>query len=135
VGFINLDFWYYVHSPVALSLFTLSNLSFIGIDFGHFTCVQLIPLVEFAFNWSRPCPDGQLRLLSGAVVPPAWTLSLEWYFYLLAFSLAAPKIATCRSHSLRGCRRSSRSVAFLRTRACRPVVSARNDPFFLSPAN
>jgi peptidoglycan/LPS O-acetylase OafA/YrhL len=80
---LNLDFWHYVQAPVPLSLFTLSNLTFVGIDFGAFTCIQLTPTIEFAFNWKTPCPDGQILLLSSAVVPPAWTLSLEWYFYLL----------------------------------------------------
>jgi peptidoglycan/LPS O-acetylase OafA/YrhL len=81
--FINLDFWYFVRSPVALSLFTLSNLTFLGIDFGYFICIQPAATIHFALNWKIPCPDGQMLLLSGAVVPPAWTLSLEWYFYLL----------------------------------------------------
>jgi peptidoglycan/LPS O-acetylase OafA/YrhL len=80
---LNLDFWYFVHAPVPVLLFTLSNLTFLGIDFGSFTCIQLTPAIEFAFNWKFPCPDGQVLLLSRAVVPPAWTLSLEWYFYLL----------------------------------------------------
>jgi peptidoglycan/LPS O-acetylase OafA/YrhL len=80
---LNLDFWYFVHAPVPVLLFTLSNLTFVGIDFGSFICIQLTPTIEFAFNWKIPCPDGQVLLLSRAVVPPAWTLSLEWYFYLL----------------------------------------------------
>jgi peptidoglycan/LPS O-acetylase OafA/YrhL len=82
-AFINFDFWYFVRAPVALSLFTLSNLTFLGIDFGYFTCIQLTPTIHFALNLKIPCPDGQMLLLSGAVVSPAWTLSLEWYFYLL----------------------------------------------------
>ena len=82
-SFINFHFWYFVREPIALFLVTLSNLTFLGIDFGYFTCVQLTPTVQFAFNWQIPCPDGQMLLLSGAVVSPAWTLSLEWYFYLL----------------------------------------------------
>jgi peptidoglycan/LPS O-acetylase OafA/YrhL len=80
---LNLDFWYFVYAPVPVLLFTLSNLTFLGIDFGSFICVQLTPTIEFAFNWKIPCADGQVLLLSRAVVPPAWTLSLEWYFYLL----------------------------------------------------
>jgi len=82
-SFINFHFWYFVREPIALFLVTLSNLTFLGIDFGYFTCVQLTPTVQFALNWQIPCPDGQMLLLSGAVVSPAWTLSLEWYFYLL----------------------------------------------------
>jgi peptidoglycan/LPS O-acetylase OafA/YrhL len=80
---LNFDFWYLVHAPMPVLLFTLSNLTFVGIDFGSFTCIQLTPTIELAFNWKIPCPDGQVLLLSRAVVPPAWTLSLEWYFYLL----------------------------------------------------
>src|SRR6266540_2951917 len=80
---LNLDFWYLVREPVAVFLFTLSNLTFLGIDFGSFTCIQLTPAIEFAFNWKLPCPEGQVLLVLRAVVPPAWTLSLEWYFYLL----------------------------------------------------
>jgi peptidoglycan/LPS O-acetylase OafA/YrhL len=80
---INLDFWYFVRAPVPLFLVTLSNLTFLGIDFGYFICVEPAAAVHFAFSWRPPCPDGQMLLLSGAVVPPAWTLSLEWYFYLL----------------------------------------------------
>jgi peptidoglycan/LPS O-acetylase OafA/YrhL len=80
---LNLDFWYLVREPVAAFLFTLSNLTFLGIDFSSFICVQLTEPIQFAFNWKIPCPEGQLLLLTRAVVPPAWTLSLEWYFYLL----------------------------------------------------
>jgi peptidoglycan/LPS O-acetylase OafA/YrhL len=80
---LNLDFWYFVREPVPLFLVTLSNLSFVGIDFGYFICIQLTEPIQFALNWKIPCPDGQMLLLSGAMVPPAWTLSLEWYFYLL----------------------------------------------------
>jgi peptidoglycan/LPS O-acetylase OafA/YrhL len=80
---LNLDLWYFVRAPVPLFLVTLSNLSFLGIDFGYFICVQLTEPIQFALNWKIPCPDGQMLLLSGAVVPPAWTLSLEWYFYLM----------------------------------------------------
>jgi peptidoglycan/LPS O-acetylase OafA/YrhL len=80
---LNFDFWYLVREPGAALLFTLSNLTFIGIDFSSFICVQLTEPIHFALNWKIPCPDGQELLLSLAVVPPAWTLSLEWYFYLL----------------------------------------------------
>jgi peptidoglycan/LPS O-acetylase OafA/YrhL len=80
---LNLDFWYFVRAPMPLLLVTLSNLSFLGIDFGYFICVEPAATPHFALNWKIPCPDGQMLLLSGAVVPPAWTLSLEWYFYLL----------------------------------------------------
>jgi peptidoglycan/LPS O-acetylase OafA/YrhL len=80
---INLDFWYFVRSSLPLFLVTLSNLTFLGIDFGYFICVHAASAPSFAFAWSTICPDGRMLLLSGAVVPPAWTLSLEWYFYLL----------------------------------------------------
>jgi peptidoglycan/LPS O-acetylase OafA/YrhL len=81
--FINLDFWYFVRSPVALSLFTLSNVTFFGIDFGFFVCFQGSPATHFAFTWNAQCSDGYQILVQNNVVAPAWTLSLEWYFYLL----------------------------------------------------
>jgi peptidoglycan/LPS O-acetylase OafA/YrhL len=81
--FINLNFWYFVHSPVALSLFTLSNLTFIGIDFGFIACFQGAPAVDLALTWNVQCPVGYQILVQENVVPPAWTLSLESYFYLL----------------------------------------------------
>ncbi len=81
---LNLDFWYFVRDPVPLFLFAISNLTFVGIDFSHFLCFQPAAMDHILFVWSLPCPDGQMLLLSGgAVVQPAWTLSLEWYFYLL----------------------------------------------------
>jgi len=81
---LNLDFWYFVRDPVPLFLFAISNLTFVGIDFSHFLCFQPAAMGHILFVWSLPCPDGQMLLLSGgAVVQPAWTLSLEWYFYLL----------------------------------------------------
>jgi peptidoglycan/LPS O-acetylase OafA/YrhL len=84
VGYaLNVDFWYFVSEPMPMFLFTLSNLTFLGLDFGYFTCIQFTPAIHVALNWKIPCPDGQMLLLSRAVVPPAWTLSLEWYFYLL----------------------------------------------------
>src|SRR5262245_30304301 len=81
--FINLSFWYFVRAPVEVFLFTLSNLTFVGIDFGFVTCMQNTATPQFIFTWNAQCPAGYLLLVQGAVVPPAWTLSLEWYFYLL----------------------------------------------------
>jgi peptidoglycan/LPS O-acetylase OafA/YrhL len=82
--FLNLDFWSVVRTPAAAVVsFTLSNLTFLGIDFSYFICYQPTPATHFSFIWDLPCPDGQSLLLSHAVVPAAWTLSLEWYFYLL----------------------------------------------------
>jgi peptidoglycan/LPS O-acetylase OafA/YrhL len=80
--FINLDFWYFVRSPAALSLFTLSNLTFFGIDFGFIACVNTAA-AHFVLTWNVQCPAGYVLLVQDAVIPPAWTLSLEWYFYLL----------------------------------------------------
>jgi peptidoglycan/LPS O-acetylase OafA/YrhL len=81
--FIDLDFWYFVRSPAALSLFTLSNVTFLGIDFSFIVCLQTSPAVHFALTWNAQCPEGYQILVQNNVVPPAWTLSLEWYFYLL----------------------------------------------------
>jgi peptidoglycan/LPS O-acetylase OafA/YrhL len=87
--FINLDFWYLVRAPVSLFLFTVSNLTFVGIDFGFIACFQGEPAVRFALTWNVQCPDGYQILVQNNVVPPAWTLSLEWYFYLLLPLLSA----------------------------------------------
>jgi peptidoglycan/LPS O-acetylase OafA/YrhL len=81
--FINLDFWYFVRDPAALFLITLSNFTFLGIDFGFVTCVHSAAVPQFAITFDTQCPSGYALLVERSVVPPAWTLSLEWYFYLL----------------------------------------------------
>jgi peptidoglycan/LPS O-acetylase OafA/YrhL len=99
---LNFDFWYFVRDPLALLLFAISNLTFIGIDFGYFICFEPSATVHLSFAWTLPCPDGQMLLLSGALNPPAWTLSLEWYFYLLVplfCSLGARRVAVIAAFS------------------------------------
>jgi peptidoglycan/LPS O-acetylase OafA/YrhL len=95
---INLDFWYLVRDPIALLLITLSNLTFLGIDFGFITCVQSASVPHFVLTLDAQCPSGYALLVERSVVPPAWTLSLEWYFYLIV-----PMVS----------RWKTRSVAFL----------------------
>lgn len=80
---LDLDFWYYVRSPTALLLFTLSNLTLAGIDFGFVACFRGAPSVHFTLTWNAQCPGDSQILVQNNVIAPAWTLSLEWYFYLL----------------------------------------------------
>jgi peptidoglycan/LPS O-acetylase OafA/YrhL len=81
---LNFEFWYFIRDPIAIFLVALSNLTFAGIDFGQFICFVPAETLQISFAWRFPCPAGQMLLLSGStVVQPAWTLSLEWYFYLL----------------------------------------------------
>jgi peptidoglycan/LPS O-acetylase OafA/YrhL len=81
---LNFDFWYFIRDPVAIFLVALSNLTFAGIDFGQFICFAPAATLQMSVAWTFPCPAGQMLLLSGStLVQPAWTLSLEWYFYLL----------------------------------------------------
>ena len=101
---LNLDFWYFIRDPVPLFLFAISNLSFVGLDFSYYICFQPAATSHMFFAWSLPCPDGQISLLSsGALVQPAWTLSLEWYFYLLVplfCSLTTRRIAVVAACSV-----------------------------------
>jgi peptidoglycan/LPS O-acetylase OafA/YrhL len=80
---LNFEFWYFIRDPFVIFFVALSNLTLVGIDFGQFICFAPATL-HVSFVWTFPCPAGQMLLLPGStVVQPAWTLSLEWYFYLL----------------------------------------------------
>src|SRR5262249_50222977 len=81
---LNLDFWYVVRAPVAAVVsFTIANLTFLGLDFSYFICYRPAAIADFSFAPDVICPDGWTLLLSHAAIPQAWTLALEWYFYLL----------------------------------------------------
>lgn len=99
--FIKLDFWYFVREPVAMFAFTLSNLTFLGIDVGMITCVQSAADPHFVITLNAQCPNGYALLVERSVIPPAWTLSLEWYFYLLVPMFCA--LSTRRVALIAGC--------------------------------
>jgi len=82
-GFIDLTVWFQGGSLFAKALLFLSNFSFFGLDLSYFYCVGANHAQFALMSWSD-CPTGYLIGIQKVVLdPPAWTLALELYFYLL----------------------------------------------------
>src|SRR3981081_2651731 len=78
--FIDFSLWHQVHGLVAKILLVFSNMSFLGLDFSFFFCVAPDG-ASFSLISMSGCPPGHfLGIEKAVIIPPAWTLALEWYF-------------------------------------------------------
>jgi peptidoglycan/LPS O-acetylase OafA/YrhL len=81
--FIDLSLWHQAQGILAKSLLILPNASFLGLDFSFYFCVSPDGS-SFSLISMSGCPKGHwLGIEKAVIIPPAWTLALEWYFYLL----------------------------------------------------
>lgn len=68
-------------------IWTLANVSFVGLDVGMWFCIGYEPL-RFAVAKTMGCPDGMHILVGETMNQPAWTLALELYFYAMVPMIA-----------------------------------------------
>ncbi len=76
------------HSLVRIATYFLSNISFVGIDAGFFICTGADNFFGITLTHALSCKAGQTLLFGQTIVPPAWTLSMEIYCYLMVPMLA-----------------------------------------------
>jgi peptidoglycan/LPS O-acetylase OafA/YrhL len=95
--FLDLSFWLECRQFLTIALHALSNLSFLGLDLGLFSCAQVVDgTLHIAMASDTVCPDGtSLMITRTVIIQPAWTLALEVYFYLLV-----PLFAICRTRTI-----------------------------------
>ena len=76
--FIDFSFWHGIHTPAGWLAWTAGNLFFIGLDSGLFVCLDSKGI---SIAKDTVCHSGAL-LISYSPIQPAWTLALEFHFYL-----------------------------------------------------
>ena len=92
--FVSARFWTSDIPLYAKAAWSLMVMSFTGLDLGQYICVSYTP---FNLHYTADASCGSRHYILGGedLVPPAWTLSLEMYFYLLV-----PFIARLRDRNI-----------------------------------
>ena len=92
--FVSARFWTSDVPLYAKAVWSLMVMSFTGLDLGQYICVSYTP---FNLHYTADGSCGSRHYILGGedLVPPAWTLSLEMYFYLLV-----PFIARLRDRNI-----------------------------------
>jgi peptidoglycan/LPS O-acetylase OafA/YrhL len=81
--FIDFSLWRQAQGLLTKILLIFSNLSFLGLDFSFFLCVAPDGSSFSLISMNGCAPESFLGIEKAVIIPPAWTLALEWYFYLL----------------------------------------------------
>jgi peptidoglycan/LPS O-acetylase OafA/YrhL len=81
--FIDFTFWHQAQGLVTRIVLTFSNLSFLGLDSSFFFCIAPDGSSISLISMNGCAPGSFLGIEKAVIIPPAWTLALEWYFYLL----------------------------------------------------